>query len=300
MAESECELVSSRGILKQCDVHPRSPHSGTRQLLNYDWSRLRPGCSIYVGSASLMTFLQSVFPRIPFRFHLVTGDCDLSVPTQVIPTPVLDMLLKDERLIGWWSQNLILPRRHPKLRPLPIGLDYHTMAAGNHDWGKQMTPLEQEALLKQIRDGAKPIGERRCQLHSNFHFAFGGRQFAFDRHDAIAKIPAELIYYEPDATDRETTWRHQAEYAFVASPMGGGLDCHRTWEALALGCIPVMRSGPLDPLFEGLPVRLVKRWDDLSAELLETTLRNSVARWDSFEWNRLHLNYWMTRINSSE
>jgi hypothetical protein len=31
-------------------------------------------------------------------------------------------------------------------------------------------------------------------------------------------------------------------YAFVASPYGGGPDCHRTWEALILGCIPIVKS----------------------------------------------------------
>jgi len=298
-SEAECEFVCSRGILKRCDVYPHSPRSGTMQLLDYNWSALRPGCSVYVSSASLGNFFQTIFPQIPFPIRLVTGDCDLSVPTQVLPAPAITALLESDKLLCWWSQNLILPRRHPKLRSLPIGLDYHTMAAGNHEWGLQTTPLEQEALLKRIRDAAKPLAARKCRLHSNFHFAFGGRQFAFDRRDAMAKIPAALIDYEVAPTERETTWLRQAEYAFVASPMGGGLDCHRTWEAFALGCIPVMRSGPLDCLFEGLPVLLVKQWSDISEELLTTTQKEYSDRWSSFAWERLRLDYWMSQITST-
>ena len=30
----------------------------------------------------------------------------------------------------------------------------------------------------------------------------------------------------------------------VISPMGNGLDCHRTWEALYLGVIPLVRGSP--------------------------------------------------------
>jgi len=297
-SEADCEFVCSRGLLKRCDVHPRIQRSGTRHLLDYNWTDLKPGCTVYVSSASIATFMASVFPQIPFPFRLVTGDCDLSVPTQVLSEKVVSQLLESDRLLCWYSQNLILPRRHPKLRPLPIGLDYHTMASGDHWWGKQASPVEQEALLKRIRDSAKPIQDRTCCMYSNFHFAFTERQFAFDRRDAIAQIPKDLIHYEPEPVNRETSWNTQSKYAFIASPMGGGLDCHRTWEALVLGGIPVMRSGPLDPLFDGLPVLLVKKWSDITQDLLETTQKDYSARWDSFVWEKLRLDYWMAQITT--
>jgi hypothetical protein len=50
---------------------------------------------------------------------------------------------------------------------------------------------------------------------------------------------------------------------FVPSPAGNGLDCHRTWEALYLGCVPVV----LEADFCGdstWPVLVVKNWRDLA------------------------------------
>ena len=44
------------------------------------------------------------------------------------------------------------------------------------------------------------------------------------------------------------------------SPQGNGLDCHRTWEALILKTIPIVRTSSLDPLYEGLPVVVVHEW----------------------------------------
>lgn len=35
-------------------------------------------------------------------------------------------------------------------------------------------------------------------------------------------------------------------FGFVASPVGHGLDTHRTWEALHMGCIVLTQSTPLD------------------------------------------------------
>jgi len=49
---------------------------------------------------------------------------------------------------------------------------------------------------------------------------------------------------------------------FVPSPAGNGLDCHRTWEALYLGAIPVV----LEKEFcgdENWPVLVVNSWQDL-------------------------------------
>ena len=71
------------------------------------------------------------------------------------------------------------------------------------------------------------------------------------------------------------------EYAraqFVASPWGGGLDCHRTYEALAMGAIPIVRSsGPLDASFAAQPVLIVDDWADVCGPQT-TAILGCVAR----------------------
>jgi hypothetical protein len=82
----------------------------------------------------------------------------------------------------------------------------------------------------------------------------------------------------------------------VVSPPGEGLDCHRTWEALCLGCIPILISTPLDDMFEGLPVLIVKSWSDVTRELLDRT----VSEYSKKEWclDKLYLNYWLEQISN--
>jgi hypothetical protein len=53
---------------------------------------------------------------------------------------------------------------------------------------------------------------------------------------------------------RSQTWGEMCKYSFVLSPFGNGYDCHRTWEALLLGCIPIMKKSRIDSLFKYLPV----------------------------------------------
>jgi len=63
-------------------------------------------------------------------------------------------------------------------------------------------------------------------------------------------------------------WRARGEYAFVLSPHGVGLDCHRTWEALALGHIVLVPSSPLDSLYAGLPVIPIRDWNEIAPQQL--------------------------------
>ena len=51
---------------------------------------------------------------------------------------------------------------------------------------------------------------------------------------------------------------------FVISPPGNGEDCHRTWEALLIGCYPIVLSPTLNPLYEKLPVIIVSSWDEVT------------------------------------
>ena len=53
------------------------------------------------------------------------------------------------------------------------------------------------------------------------------------------------------------------------APRGGGLDCHRTWEMLYFGMIPIVKTSSLDSLFSSLPVIILQDWDEICALNLE-------------------------------
>jgi hypothetical protein len=292
MSEQDCKYVSSRGLLKLCDVKSATPYSSIRHLVNYDFSQLKEGDMLYLCSSAIPYFRTHVFPGIGVAFRLVSGDCDESCPEDIFSSRE-DFLafIEDARIIVWFSQNSKM--EHPKLHQLPIGQDYHTMS-GPNSWGPVTRPIDQERFLNHIRTRAPPLAARICQAHANFHFSMTTK-FAYDRHDALNQIPKEWVYYEPERCGRLQTWKTQAEYAFVISPHGNGLDCHRTWEALALGCIPIVKTSVLDPLFEGLPVKIVNQWSDVTHELLAETQKEYAERTD-WQMEKLTLEYWVNKI----
>lgn len=288
------KYVCSRGILKSCDIHSNSPISSIHILVNYnttEFQQMKEGTIIYVCSTAVSQFIRDILPKLTSRFILVSGDCDESVPYDVLSVVEFEKFMQHPLLICWYAQNCVV-FGYDKLRQIPIGLDYHTMCSKS-SWGPQMNPVEQERLLENTREGAPPLREKICKAYANFHFSTKGR-YCFDRKDALNRLNPDCIHYEPAMVERKTTWENQVKYAFVVSPHGNGLDCHRTWEALCLGCIPIVKTSPLDFLYDDLPVLIVDSWGDVSTELLERTQAEYSTR--TFSYEKLRLDYWMQKI----
>jgi len=294
--EPHCKYVSSRGILKSCDFRSCIPCSSVHIVLTADYndfSHLKHGDTIYICSSAVNDFVHNVLPNIKKRFILVTGDSDADIPNEVLVEQDFKQLIENKYLIVWFSQNLVMSPHHiPKLQYLPIGLDYHTMSSREMEWGARASPLTQEKILLSAISKAPPLLSRKPIAYTTFHFAIhrGGRI------DAYEQIPKDLVYYEPTQVTRIVSWKRQTEYAFVVSPQGEGIDCHRTWEALCLGCIPIVISSPLDDMFADLPVLIVKSWSDVTRELLDKTIREYSTR--EFNKEKLTLKYWMDKIHS--
>jgi hypothetical protein len=163
------------------------------------------------------------------------------------------------------------------------------VAKPTHSWGDFKSPDAQEAELMYYKTAARPFWERTPKGYCNFQFLTNTR-YGKDRVKVFREIPHDLLFIEPKKTQRIYCWKNMIECAFVVSPAGNGYDCHRTWEALALGCIPILRSSGLDPLFEGLPCLIVGEWSDITQQLLEQTINEFRLK----EWNyeKLTLDYW--------
>ncbi len=197
-----------------------------------------------------------------------------------------------------------------KLIQIPIGMDYHTISANPwHHWllhssssteTSMTTPVAQESILiEQIRAGMMPFYKRKIQIYSNVMLC--PDRFN-DRVSAVNRIPTELIYQQTTFIPRTETWKNMIEYAFVLSPFGNGMDCHRTWEALLCGCIPIVRSSVFNELFDGLPVLIVDKWEDISLQLLVTTLAQFKDKLDKNEiaYEKLELSYYTKMFISTD
>jgi hypothetical protein len=290
--ESACTYVSSRGIVKSCDVHNTVLNAEAKDI-DFDLGTIQKGATVYVPNSAMRNFVKKL-NKVPHPIILVSGDGDETVFKDVFGShDDFIRFIEQDKVIHWFSQNCTVS--HSKITQIPIGLDYHTMTQGDNKWGPRASPVEQEAVLWEIKARAAPFYKRKIQCYGNFHLNIQGT-FAGERRAAKAEIPADAIVYQPGKLSRKETWAAQIEYAFVVSPPGNGLDCHRTWEALCLGCIPIVKTSELDPLFEDLPVLIVESWSEVSLENLNKVVEQFQYR--TFNYEKLKLNYWMDKIHS--
>ena len=283
--ENKCLFVNSRGLLKSCELHDPKPISSD--------NRIRIGIPtkdktiLYVCAAAVENFIETVLPTIKNTFVIVTGDSD-----QVVPDGIqnAEKLLDSEFLIAWVAQNCM--GGHPKLHRIPIGIDYHTLATyGGHHWGPHASPAEQESELLNLSRFSIPFWKRIHRCYGTFHFNWYASE---ERTRAKNLIHPEVIDYQPEKMIRNHVWRMMMQYAFIPSPPGGGPDCHRTWEALVLGCVPIVKKSRLDPLYEDLPVWIVDDWLDITHESMAAAMEK--FKYFTFNPRLLHLQTWVNKI----
>ncbi len=277
---------------------------------------IRAGEIVWVRLSWLPAFVRQVLPLVRAPFVLATGDSDSSAPSE-LPAELAAAILASPHVIRWFTQNHdgAAPER---MAPLPIGIDFHSVSE-HPMWSERVaSPSEQEHQLKAIASALPPLERREPLLYIDFAWSHSARAYLdtvlrsfirIERHPAPAaarlregrRAVVGKLRRRPGVICQETPlprsemWRRRGQYAAVLSPHGGGLDCHRTWEALALGHLVVVPSSSLDPLFEGLRVVAVSDWDQVRAANLARWLAASAR--DATR-GPLTSRYWVERMRS--
>jgi hypothetical protein len=350
--ETSCCFVSSRGLLKSCQIRSAAPRSSCPANLQYITEMIESQTnqlsssttlpvSIYVCGDAFQTFILDYAPRIQRPFIIVSGDGDKTMFRETVPNHpnAFVMFILNPLLRGLYSQNMdIRDCRYflkdkitklwnanasifktgnsyktlddatqislSKIRQIPIGMDYHTINENpNNRWVSKgeilPTPFSQEqSLIQNIRSIMAPFYTRKMQIYSNVMLC--PDRFN-DRASAISTIPATLLWQQTMFIPRIETWKNMTEYTFVLSPFGNGLDCHRTWEALLCGCIPIVRTNVFNELFEGLPVLIVENWKDITLSLLQNTVNDFKVKHkqNEFQYEKLKLSYYTKWWNNN-
>lgn len=57
---------------------------------------------------------------------------------------------------------------------------------------------------------------------------------------------------------------------FAICPPGTGIDTHRIYECILFGVIPIILSSPLDSIYADMPVWIVRDWNEVTEEALDS------------------------------
>ena len=227
--------------------------------------------------------------------------------------------IMEEPLVAWEIVERLLPVSirifiqnneydHPKIHIMPIGIrDCGSVVAMHHRfhhsclYEKGVSMLRQGAWNSAV--DARPIKCLLCfslwthpsrqECYDLFAGAgagagAGSHSFVYNLNDAAVihtrqaaaanpfeKVPASVVY---DKT---------LESRYALCPRGCGVDTHRFYECIYLGCVPiVVRTHTVfDRLYHpvtGFPCLVVERWADVTEELLDARYPDCFARMREF------------------
>lgn len=231
---------------------------------------VKEGQTIFVNGDKIAEFFSKYHPQIRSRYILITHNSDRSIPGES------SKYLDDEHIIAWFTQN---PdgTNHPKLHPLPIGLE-------NRYW----KPDNVEIITRVKEKHLPKIHLLYCNFSTTSYVP--ERPFV---HELLSTAP---FTYTQIRKNYESFIEEIASSKFVLSPRGNGLDTHRLWETLYSGSYPIVKTSSLDFLYADLPVVIVSEWTEITEEFLHRKYEELEKKRYNFE--KLYTDFWFRWINS--
>ena len=180
-------------------------------------------------------FVAKILPEIKAPFELVTHESDHT-------SGGVQRILEHPHLVQWRGCNM---SPHPKTLGLPLSFE-------GAKWGRtDRAHLQKCAALPKTK-----------LLYFNFNVQSNpGARRACER----------ALLAQGHQKNQNRLWKEYiedlAQHKYCASPEGNGVDCHRTWEALALGVIPIVVKNPIMyTWFKDLPILWVDSYENLFLE----------------------------------
>ncbi|MCX5921927.1 MAG: glycosyltransferase [Candidatus Dependentiae bacterium] len=230
------------------------------------------GDIVFVKTDLLDYFFTELHPHIKSDYIIISHNSDDSAPGNYAH------MLDDNKIIAWFGQNPDTVD-HPKFFPIPIGLANPHWPTGNTTVFDLLIPhaknIEKNTLLYLNILPTHPERQGVAQLFSDKSFCYKASRKAL--HDYVLEL---------------------AQSNFILSPRGNGLDCHRTWEALLMGSYPVVRTSPLDSIYQDLPVVIVNDWQEVTQEFLNQKYEE--MRLKTYNNEKIYFAYWFNKIKECQ
>lgn len=187
-------------------------------------------------------FQEKVLPKITYPFKIITHNGDNPVREE------FRSILDNPYLIRWYGMNTLIS--HPKLVTIPIGIANEKFAHGNKD-----------ELIDVVRQRNKKDKLVYCNFDPSTNVA--GRLQALNQLKT-----SKFITFDFTKRPYKEYLEIVSQHKYIISPAGNGVDCHRIWESIYLGTIPIVPNHSALDYFKDLPILWVNDFTEVTKRLL--------------------------------
>ena len=225
------------------------------------------GQIIFIKTDMVPYFFNFVMPKIKNNVVILTHNSALGIDERYIN------FLNNSKVVCWYAQNANFD--HPKLFSIPLGIANLRWPHGDItkiDKVNKMQ-LQKKHLVYMNFDLQTNVSERTkvFNMFNQKDFVLKGQKKPF------------LEYLEDLASCK-----------YTLSPPGAGIDCHRIWESIAVGTIPIVQNCHNISFHTKMPILVIDDWRCLTQEFLEDKYYFLCS--ELYNNSPLYLDYWITKI----
>lgn len=268
--------------------YPYISGDGFRALTNhihdetgtFDPSMVNLGDIVFVSNPLILPYLQTIHLQIKHPYILIEHNGDNSIDKSVAN-------LLDEKIIRFYAQDVIYA--HVKITPIPIGIEnlhFHVNGV--------------VSLFSRYRRSI----ERRAPVRKNRIFFF----FNIGTNPA-ERVPAKEYFLRQLSMDTVKGMlsprfhlKTLMNYKFVASPPGNAIESCRTWEALYMKTVPIVKDFVAMQYFAtlGLPIWVVNKWEEVGGCTEQELSIKYEYFMENANWQSLHMDFWIKKIQKDQ
>lgn len=213
---------------------------------------------------------------------LITGNSDYSITDQ-------HAMMAPRCIRRWYAQNA--EALSPLVVGIPMGIENHEECVlPGHGVGWQHA-VEKAELLSDPPEATATRG-----VYANF---------SLETHPSRSRVRElceglEFITTKVSEKHSEINKRSYKEYIsdilehkMAVCPRGNGVDCHRVWEVLYLGRVPIIKRTPAMRHFEQLPILFLDDWEQVrNFDMLE----QEYHRVRNNQKDILYMSFWNNKV----
>lgn len=263
--------------------HPYFTGDGLRNFADFIYDNtvkniipenVREKAIIFVGDSNIKNFFKEIHPKIKNKYILISHNGDENIDEELVR-------FIDDKILKCYGINVFV--RHQKIIPLPLGIENKHYYVNGIPW------IFNRASKKNIYKKTK------------IFYAFTVGTNSAERRPAL-----EAIKNNPYG-ETITKWLNFKQYMdllktykFVVSPPGSCVEGHRTWDAMYIGVVPIVKRSITTDYFEkiGLPLWVVDDWSEIS-QISDKYLNNKYEEiMRNSNHSKLYIDYWTDKIKN--
>ncbi len=264
----------------------------------FDPDLVKRGDTIYLGDWAIPWFVKAVHPKIKHPYIIISSDSDAWHPNsgtwnydpfselcpRAPPVEATRIMLYDSKVAAWFCKNSLISR-HPKIFQIPIGPNIIYWGSCPKVLFEKVdalgpSPFEQEK---------KHLLYMAMQLASHYSRPYIAELFQDKPYclSSVHQLKQQIVA-------RDQFYDELSQSIFTLAPPGFGLDTVRFWEALVLGCIPIVKHSELDDLYADLPVLFVNDWSEINEPFLRQKQREILEK--NLGTEKAYFEFWARKI----